>query len=499
MNDLNSNTALNNENTALKKQIAQLEKQNQDLREQLFLFSKRLNFFFHGTERGYWERNVHNKSMFLSKKLIALLGSHENILTSKDYSSLWNEIIYPEDVPTVDKYLKKLCSSEIQSYSLDYRVITRRKQLLWLHEKAYIFKKNEQGDAETILGIVSAIDDKKNLETILNESEKKFIDLLETMLDGFILFEIIESDDEDAQIDYFLIDINKAVENLTALKRINFVDNSFHTIHGGNYAFLEDLLKKTYCIKRPQKTEFYDKIVDRYFEINTYLPEQEQVIITFNDITERKIAENKLRESKNLLQDIIDNSKNILLYITDIQGKFLLVNNSYAKVYGNTKDELLDKNIEEIACPKCAKKHKELIQTLIQTKQLISNEESYTIRGREYNFLSTKFLLFDNKNIPFAVCSVDTEISELKKVEQQLYIEMQKMEMYAQTAPVMILVLNLSNEVLLINEKGCEIMEYEVHEVVGKEWFGKFVTQEDCGKHKYRPNATYLRKAERKN
>jgi len=68
-------------------------------------------------------------------------------------------------------------------------------------------------------------------------------------------------------------------------------------------------------------------------------------------------------------------------------------------------------------------------------------------------------------------------MSELNEYGRELKSERDKMHSYLEVAGVMILVLDASGKVVLINKKGCEILGYAEDEIIGRDWFNGFVPQ----------------------
>ncbi len=67
---------------------------------------------------------------------------------------------------------------------------------------------------------------------------------------------------------------------------------------------------------------------------------------------------------------------------------------------------------------------------------------------------------------------------ERKKAEEVLRVERNKAKKYLDVAGVLILVLDNGETVHRINKKGCEILEYEESEILGKSWCDYFVPPE---------------------
>ena len=74
--------------------------------------------------------------------------------------------------------------------------------------------------------------------------------------------------------------------------------------------------------------------------------------------------------------------------------------------------------------------------------------------------------------------SANRMIDERKKAEEALRRERDRAQMYLDVAGVMFLAINKEGNVTLVNKKGCEILECEEAEIIGKNWFDNFLPQE---------------------
>ncbi|MBN1227934.1 MAG: PAS domain S-box protein, partial [Deltaproteobacteria bacterium] len=61
--------------------------------------------------------------------------------------------------------------------------------------------------------------------------------------------------------------------------------------------------------------------------------------------------------------------------------------------------------------------------------------------------------------------------------EQKRQEEHKKVKQYLNIAGVMIVVIDADQKVRLINKKGCEVLGYEEHEIIGKNWFDNFLPE----------------------
>lgn len=71
------------------------------------------------------------------------------------------------------------------------------------------------------------------------------------------------------------------------------------------------------------------------------------------------------------------------------------------------------------------------------------------------------------------------EIARRKNTEEALRREKDKAESYLDVAGVIIVALDREGRVTLINRKGCEILGYSAHEIIGTRWFDTYAPESD--------------------
>lgn len=118
------------------------------------------------------------------------------------------------------------------------------------------------------------------------------------------------------------------------------------------------------------------------------------------DITERKRAEEKLVQERNLLRTLIDNMPDFI-YVKDAESRFVVANIAVAHVMGGTLKELLGKTDfdfypYELAAPYYADE-----QEMIRSRQPLLNREELFIDagGNRRWILSTKVPLYDSQGM----------------------------------------------------------------------------------------------------
>lgn len=140
-----------------------------------------------------------------------------------------------------------------------------------------------------------------------------------------------------------------------------------------------------------------------------------------NEYLEEKIKErtDELRESKKLIQDIIDNSSAII-YAKDKTGKYTICNAAFLNAYGKKRGDVLGRTDYEIFPVDMALEFSRIDAGLIDERRARQMEEKILISGEERTYISLKFPLVGLDGIPYGVCGMSTDISKMKAVQREL-------------------------------------------------------------------------------
>ena len=140
------------------------------------------------------------------------------------------------------------------------------------------------------------------------------------------------------------------------------------------------------------------------------------------DITKRKNAELALNAQHKFLQTVIDTNPN-LIFVKDFEGRYVMVNQAFAKFYNITVEQLIGKtdacfNLNPLEVQKFLLQDQEVLITAEQ--QFIPEEICYSKGGESHWFQTIKRPLFDVNGQAYQVLGVSTDITERKQVEEQL-------------------------------------------------------------------------------
>jgi len=137
------------------------------------------------------------------------------------------------------------------------------------------------------------------------------------------------------------------------------------------------------------------------------------------DITERKRAEEALRESERRLQDIIDNTTAVI-FVKDLELRYVLVNREYERLYHVQRDQIRGKTDFDIRPHDIAEEVRANDRRVIEAGEPIEFEETVPSDEGERLCVSARFLLRDRTGKPYAVCGIATDITERKRAEGEI-------------------------------------------------------------------------------
>src|SRR6266446_6077506 len=135
------------------------------------------------------------------------------------------------------------------------------------------------------------------------------------------------------------------------------------------------------------------------------------------DVTERKLAEEALRESEQRLQDILDNTTAVV-FVKDLELRYISVNREYERRHQVQRDQICGKTDFDIHPHDVAETARANDRQVIEAGTPIQFEEAVPMAEGERHFVVAKFLLRDRTAKPYAVCGIATDITELKRADE---------------------------------------------------------------------------------
>ncbi len=135
-------------------------------------------------------------------------------------------------------------------------------------------------------------------------------------------------------------------------------------------------------------------------------------------MTDLKQLQERVWKSEQQLQAIIDGST-ALIYLKDTQGRYLLINAQFEKLFHVTKKQIVGKTAFDLFPKEIAGTLQAHSQEILQVETERAWEEVVSQDDGWHTYLSVKFPLFDPTGVPYAVCGISTDITERKELEKR--------------------------------------------------------------------------------
>ena len=168
---------------------------------------------------------------------------------------------------------------------------------------------------EEILEFLESVSDQiaialsqRQAQEALEKSEKLYSSLFKNMLNGFAYCKMIF--EEGRPVDFIYLAVNDAFEQQTGLKNVTGkkVSEVIPNIREIDPELL-GIYGRVAMTGKPEKFETYLKTLNMWFSVSVYSPEREYFVAVFDVITERKMAEEKIRSHIERLSLAMDAAK----------------------------------------------------------------------------------------------------------------------------------------------------------------------------------------------
>jgi PAS domain S-box-containing protein len=191
------------------------------------------------------------------------------------------------------------------------------------------------------LALLSAAEDQKRTQAALRVSELRFRELFNQMTSGVAIYEPAAD-----HADFFLRDINEAGLQATQRARVEVLGKSIREAFPGIAAtgLLSELQRVSRTgapLRRPPRC-YKDDRVSEWFEDRIYRIPTGEVVVIFDNISERMRLELQHRElvtEAQRLREALDRSPS-LVFMKDLQSRYTYANQQVLALFGCTPAEL---------------------------------------------------------------------------------------------------------------------------------------------------------------
>ncbi len=333
---------------------------------------------------------------------------------------------------------------------------------------------NKQGTPETVFGELShsihLVVDRNNSKQALEESEKRYYALMEQASASIIVHnsegKIIESNQQTCK------GLGYTKQELSQMS-IGEIDNE--AIETGKYALWPHVIAgKSFTFESKQKRKD-GSIFPVEVTLGPIAIEKDTLIMALiKDITENKKAQDALLESQLQLKLLADNMHDVV-WIMTINGRFTYISPSILQLRGYTPEEVKQQSFEELLTPDSQQIAKETLKTLVETGKTPTKylELEQTCKDGSTVWTEINFtIIYDKTGNPQQILGVSRNITERKKVEEELKSSEEKYRTLFEQAGDYIIILEAPPGKIPIiydaNDYALNLHGYNREEIIGK-------------------------------
>ncbi len=231
--------------------------------------------------------------------------------------------------------------------------------------------------------------------------------------------------------------LNKNAEESTGIKLKDAIGKTVHQLYPESTAAkLEEDDHKVIETKKPILTEHEISVNNRNRHVFTgkkliTTSTGEELIIGFSvDITQNIQASKTIDDQKKFYQQIF-NTVPSYIYVKDKSGKYLLVNEAFAELFGLSQEQILLEGLSNADEYKVDQKlNAEIDKKVIENRETVDFEESLHFKNGEIRWYHTTKKPLPNKEGEINILGISVDITERKRHSDELIKAKQTKEQF---------------------------------------------------------------------
>lgn len=251
----------------------------------------------------------------------------------------WLAHIHPDDRSRIDASIHAVIDSRDTAWADEYRFLRADGTHAQVLDRGHVIR-DADGKALRMIGAMLDVSQMHAAREALRESEERFRTILGTIEAAFAIVEV-KFDERDEPVDYRFLEVNPAFERQSGVD----LKGKWVTEFAPD---LEQFWFQTYGrvakTGEPANFESYAAAFSRWFDVRAVKvgsPQQRQIAILFNDVTERRTAQERLRISEALARQNIERVQLALAagaivgtWHWDLLTDEVTVDDAFAEVFG---------------------------------------------------------------------------------------------------------------------------------------------------------------------
>ncbi len=306
--------------------------------EALQASEERLDLAFRGAQDGVWDWNIETDEVFYSTRWKTMLGYEESEI--EPHASAWKRLLHPDDLPMAMQVVNDVLHGE-KDYVMEFRMRHKDGHYVDVLSRGFPIRRGPNGPIVRIVGTHFDLTERKRAEEALRESQRHLREAQRIARIGNWEWNLRTGETHWSPEIYTMHGLSPDAPTFTPealLKHVHPDDRDLvsavisKAVSEGTQADLD------YRTVRPDGSI---RVIHAVGAVTEFDAAGRPLIMvgTNQDITERKLAEEKLRQ----LSLVVEQNP-VSVVITDLRGNILYVNRKFTEVSGYSLAECLGQN-----------------------------------------------------------------------------------------------------------------------------------------------------------
>lgn len=377
---------------------------------------ERLDLAFRAAQDGVWDWNIETDEVLYSARWKAMLGYDESEI--EPHAGAWKRLLHPDDLPRAMQVVQDVLHGK-REYVMEFRMRHKGGHYVDVLSRGFPVRRAPNGPIVRIVGTHFDLTERKRAELALREKEERLSAAVDVAALGF--FELRGMDRHvflDNRIRSILGIPDAQVSETWQLWAEHLHPGDREQVLEFSRQVLEGPLNSVsteYRYLHPQRGIVWLRHVSRVFERDAQ-GRVLRLLGVMQDITERKLAEEKLRQASEVLE-----RNPALIVITDTQGNISYVNRRFSEVTGYSRAEIIGKNPRLLKSGECPPAfYRELWATITQGQTWRGEFHNRKKNGELYWESAVISPLRDEAGKITRFVAIKEDITERKRAEQEI-------------------------------------------------------------------------------
>ena len=320
--------------------------------------------------------------------------------------------------------------------------------------------------------------ERRRIEDDLRESEVRYRELAEGISNGVAVYEAVDDGE-----DFEFLDLNRAGEIMENVNRGDVIGRRVTEVFPGVREMgLLDVLKRVWRTGTSENqplSRYKDDRIAGWRENYVYRLPTGEIVAVYDDVTEKKQAEEGLKRSEARYRLIAENM-NATVWLMDLDLKITYISPSAVRARGYTVEELSGIPLAR----QMTQESFEMVMNVLEsemTPECLAQKDlqiSHTFELEFYRKDGSRFwadvtmsLLRDKDGNPTSMLGVGRDITERRKARDALVSSEEKYRVLVETMREGLWTLDENAKITFVNPRMAEMLGYAKEEMLGKYLF----------------------------